>query len=47
MGSTRYDEDAYMIVEVNTKKATHKILNLDLVNWATHYSEPWAVKIKS
>lgn len=47
MGSTRYDEDAYMIVEVNTKKATHKILNLDLVNWATHYSEPWIEKIKS
>ena len=41
MGATRYDEDAYMIVEVDTKRATHRILNLDLVNWATHYSQPY------
>jgi len=41
MGSTRYDEDAYMIVEFNTKKATHRILNLNLVDWATHYSQPF------
>lgn len=41
MGSTRYDEDAYMIVEVNTKRATNKILNLNLVDWATHYSQPF------
>ena len=41
MGATRYDEDAYMIVEVDTKKATHRILNLNLVDWATHYSLPY------
>lgn len=41
MGSTRYDEDAYMIVEVDTKRATHRILNLNLVDWATHYSQPY------
>lgn len=41
MGATRYDEDAYMIVEVDTKRATHRILNLDLVDWATHYSRPY------
>ena len=41
MGATRYDEDAYMIIEVDTKKATHRILNLDLVDWATHYSSPY------
>nr|MBA2501317.1 metallophosphoesterase [Pyrinomonadaceae bacterium] len=41
MGATRYDEDAYMIVEVDTKKQSHRILNLDLVNWATHYSQPY------
>lgn len=41
MGATRYDEDAYMIVEVDTKRATHRILNLDLVDWATHYSLPY------
>lgn len=41
MGATRYDEDAYMIVEVDTKRATHRILNLSLVDWATHYSQPY------
>lgn len=41
MGATRYDEDAYMIVEVDTKRATHRILNLNLVDWATHYSQPF------
>lgn len=41
MGSTRYDEDAYMIIEVDTKQATHRILNLNLVEWATHYSQPY------
>lgn len=44
MGSTRYDEDAYMIVEVNTKKSTHRILNLNLFDWATHYSQPFREK---
>lgn len=41
MGSTRYDEDAYMIVEVDTKRATYKIQNLNLFEWATHYSQPF------
>jgi len=41
MGATRYDEDAYMIVEVDTKRATYRILNLNLVDWATHYSQPY------
>lgn len=41
MGATRYDEDAYLIVEVDTKRATYRILNLNLVEWATHYSRPF------
>lgn len=41
MGSTRYDEDAYMIVDVDTKTGKYKWLNPDLVNWATYYSEPF------
>ena len=45
MGSTRYDEDAYMIVDVDAKKATHSIANLNLVDWATHYSQPYRQKI--
>ncbi len=45
MGSTRYDEDAYMIVDVDTKQATHSIVNLNLVDWATHYSQPYRQKV--
>ena len=41
MGSTRYDEDAYMIVDVDTRQGTHRIINLNLVDWATHYSQPY------
>lgn len=44
MGSTRYDEDAYMIVDVDTKRASHRIINLNLVDWATHYSQPYRQK---
>lgn len=44
MGSTRYDEDAYMIVDVDTRQGTHRIINLDLVDWATHYSRPYRQK---
>lgn len=42
MGATRYDEDAYMIIEADLKKQTHRILNLNLVEWATHYSQPYS-----
>jgi hypothetical protein len=45
MGGTRYDEEAYMIVDVDTMKATHSIANLDLVDWAIHYSQPYRQKI--
>jgi hypothetical protein len=41
IGATRYDEDAYLIVEVDRKKASHRFLNLDLVEWNTHYSQPY------
>lgn len=41
VASTRYDEDAYMIVEVDTKKSTYRILNHDLIDWATRYSNPY------
>lgn len=41
IASTRYDENAYMLVEVDTKKVTNRVLNLDLFNWATHYSLPY------
>ncbi len=41
MAATRYDPNAYLIVEVDTRKSTHRLLNLDLVDWNTHYSQPW------
>lgn len=44
VGSTRYDEDAYMLVEVDTKETAYRILNLDLLDWATHYSLPYKKK---
>jgi hypothetical protein len=34
-------ENAYMLVEANTVKQTHRFLNLDSVDWATHYSKPY------
>lgn len=41
VASTRYDEDAYMLVEVDTKKKTYRIINHDSINWSTRYSEPY------
>ena len=47
MAATRYDPNAYLIVEVNTAKATHRLLNLDLVDWNTHYSKPWRAGVEA
>lgn len=41
MAATRYDQDAYLIVEANTKTVSHRLLNLDLVDWNTHFSAPY------
>jgi len=41
MGATRYDEDAYLLVEVDAIKKSHRLLNLPQVEWATHYSRPY------
>lgn len=38
VASTRYDEDAYMLVEVDTKIKRWKILNHDLLDWSTGQS---------
>lgn len=42
MAATRYDPDAYLIVEIDAKAVTHRPLNLDLVEWNTHFSRPYA-----
>jgi len=41
MAATRYDPNAYLIVEVNPRKGTHSLLNIDLVDWNTHFSQPF------
>lgn len=41
IGSTRYDEDAYLILEIDSRAGTHRALNLDLVEWNTHFSRPY------
>ena len=42
IGATRYDPHAYLIVEADPDKATHRFLNIDGVDWNTHYSKEWA-----
>lgn len=41
IASTRYDENAFLVVSVDRKKATHELMNLHLVDWNTHYSKPY------
>lgn len=41
VASTRYDENAYMLVEVDTKKGISRILNHESLGWATRYSEAY------
>lgn len=41
MAATRYDPNAYLIVDVDIKTMKHRLTNLDLVDWNTHYSAPF------
>jgi|SRR5215472_13620207 len=41
IAATRYDPNAYLIVEADTKTVSHELLNIDLVDWNTHYSKPY------
>jgi hypothetical protein len=41
MAATRYDANAYMLMEVDTKLGTWRFMNVDLVEWSTHYSKPY------
>ncbi len=41
MGATRYDPNAYLIVEADAKTVSHDLLNLNLVDWNTHFSQPY------
>jgi hypothetical protein len=41
MAATRYDPNAYMLMEVDTKHGTWRFMNESLVEWSTHYSKPY------
>jgi UDP-2,3-diacylglucosamine pyrophosphatase LpxH len=41
MASTRYDANAYLIVEADTAAVSHQLLNIDLVQWNSHYSRAY------
>ena len=41
MASTRYDPNAYMLMEVDTRLKSWRFMNASLVDWSTHYSKPW------
>jgi len=41
MAATRYDPNAYMLMEVDTKHVTWRFMNASLVEWSTHYSKPY------
>lgn len=41
IASTRYDANAYMLVEVDARAVTWRFLNASLVEWSTHYSKPY------
>lgn len=41
VASTRYDPNAYMLIEVDRKLNTSRFMNESLVQWSTHYSKPY------
>lgn len=41
VASTRYDPNAYMLIEVDRKLNTARFMNESLVQWSTHYSKPY------
>jgi len=41
MAATRYDPNAYMLMEVDRHKQTWRFMNESLVEWSTHYSKPY------
>ncbi len=41
MAATRYDPNAYMLLEIDTRRVTWRFMNASLVDWSTHYSKPY------
>jgi predicted MPP superfamily phosphohydrolase len=41
MAATRYDPNAYMLLEIDSAQGAWRFMNADLVEWSTHYSQPY------
>lgn len=41
MAATRYDPNAYMLLEIDSRHGTWRFMNAGLVDWSTHYSKPY------
>ncbi|HEX7729978.1 MAG TPA: metallophosphoesterase [Terracidiphilus sp.] len=41
MAATRYDPNAYMLLEIDPAHGSWRFLNASLVKWSTHYSKPY------
>jgi hypothetical protein len=41
IAATRYDPNAYMLLEIDPDRGTWRFLNANLVEWSTHYSKPY------
>ncbi len=41
VAATRYDANAYMLLEIDRRSTQCRFLNADLVEWSTHYSRPF------
>lgn len=42
IASTRYDPNAYMLIEVDRQRDSWRFMNESLVEWSTHYSKPYS-----
>ncbi len=41
MAATRYDPNAYMLLEIDSRRGAWRFMNQSLVEWSTHYSKPF------
>ena len=41
MAATRYDPNAYMLLEIDSHHGAWRFMNASLVDWSTHYSKPY------
>lgn len=41
MAATRYDPNAYLLLEIDSRTGAWRFMNKDLVQWSTHYSQPY------